>query len=273
MDDNQKKFTYNPSQINEKEKNNISSSNNMSNIIGFANQQNQANQQGQSQEMLNVIPNIKDNTSNFKPNFERLQVEQPEEDVPTFNPQMNILQQANSNQLNVVGNLQDNMEPSFLNQNNNLAGIDNIKEDSSNISDGNNQLNVVSDNINPQMNILQQANNNQLNVGFNNKINQDMEIKDDQIQVNDNNRFINSSFDTSSTMLNDLNNSGENDDGPRVDYSVDPKVLNNIKEDEKRKKTITITEEAKMFLIIIGVLLVFIFVMPYIFDAIRNLGR
>ena len=71
-------------------------------------------------------------------------------------------------------------------------------------------------------------------------------------------------------MLNDLNVEGEYNGMPKVDYSKDPKVVKNI-EEEKKKNTITITGEAKVFLVIIAVLLLFTFVMPIIFDLIRNI--
>lgn len=83
------------------------------------------------------------------------------------------------------------------------------------------------------------------------------------------NKFINNNVETSNNTLNDLNVNGEYNDLPKVDYSKDPKVaenLNNIK-----KNTVTITSEGKVFIIIILVLLLFIFVMPTIFDFLGKL--
>ena len=83
------------------------------------------------------------------------------------------------------------------------------------------------------------------------------------------NKFINNNVETSNNTLNDLNVNGEYNDLPKVDYSRDPKVaenLNNIK-----KNTVNITSEGKVFIIIILVLLLFIFVMPTIFDFLGKL--
>lgn len=83
------------------------------------------------------------------------------------------------------------------------------------------------------------------------------------------NKFINNNVETSNNTLNDLNVNGEYNNLPKVDYSKDPKVaenLNNIK-----KNTVTITSEGKVFIIIILVLLLFIFVMPTIFDFLGKL--
>ena len=83
------------------------------------------------------------------------------------------------------------------------------------------------------------------------------------------NKFINNNVEASNNTLNDLNVNGEYNDLPKVDYSRDPKVaenLNNIK-----KNTVTITSEGKVFIIIILVLLLFIFVMPTIFDFLGKL--
>ena len=71
-------------------------------------------------------------------------------------------------------------------------------------------------------------------------------------------------------MINDLNIDGDYNGIPKIDYSMDPKVVKNI-QSEKKKNTITITEEAKVFLIIIVVLLLFTFVMPIIFDFVRDI--
>ena len=83
------------------------------------------------------------------------------------------------------------------------------------------------------------------------------------------NKYINTDFDRNSTALTDLKN---DPNAMRVDYSTDPTVRANMEKIENEKNTITITSEAKVFLIIIGVLLVFTFIIPYIFDAIKNTG-
>lgn len=330
----QKAFTYNPS-INNQEQNNTKS-NNIDNIIGFANQT--------EQNQLNVIPNIKDNKSDFKPNFNQLQTEQPDEDISPVNPQLNILNQnlneqtnnnslnqvvntqisneelSNNNQLNVIPNInnqESNLNP--LNNNEQATNINpqlnilnkNINEQSNNNSinqvantqtsteevSNNNQLNVILNitnqesnintlnnneqitNINPQLNILNNVNMNDNNGMVTNNSNYSKSFdnititNDDEIKIESNNRFINDNYDTTSTILNDLNVDGEYNNIPRVDYSMDPKVVKNMEADEKRKKTVTITQETKVFLIIIAILLVAIFIIPSIYDLIRNTGQ
>ena len=90
---------------------------------------------------------------------------------------------------------------------------------------------------------------------------------EDNLIVQHKNKFINNNIDTTSTSLNNLNIPGEYNNMPKVDYSQEPKV----KENMQKKNTITITGEAKVFLIIIAVLLLFTFVMPIIFDFVRDI--
>ena len=77
----------------------------------------------------------------------------------------------------------------------------------------------------------------------------------------------NNNFTENDTKLTDLNTEGI----PNVDYTKDPKVHANLERDEKRKKTITITNEGKVFLLIIIILFLSTFVIPYIFDFLREL--
>ena len=95
--------------------------------------------------------------------------------------------------------------------------------------------------------------------------------EDDSINIQSTNRFINNDINTTNTALNELNVDGEYNDMPKIDYSKDPKVQNNLIQEEKQKKTIAITGEVKVFIVIIIALLLFIFVMPYIFDMLRNI--
>ena len=84
------------------------------------------------------------------------------------------------------------------------------------------------------------------------------------------NKFINNDIGSSDAALTSLNveNVG------KVDYSKDPRVqanLNQLENNGQQKNTITIGSEGKIFLIIIALLLVFIFVLPTIFDYIREI--
>ena len=71
------------------------------------------------------------------------------------------------------------------------------------------------------------------------------------------------------TSLNDLNVEEGYNNIQTTDYSYDPKVRENI--EGRKKNTITITGEMKIFIIIALVLLIFILVMPYIFDFLRDI--
>lgn len=82
------------------------------------------------------------------------------------------------------------------------------------------------------------------------------------------NKFINNNRENTNTSLNNLNIDDNYNSMPKVDYSQEPQVQENL----KKKNTITITSEGKVFIIIIVVLLLFTFIMPYIFDMFRNLN-
>lgn len=82
------------------------------------------------------------------------------------------------------------------------------------------------------------------------------------------NRFINSDMDTANNnSLNDLNIESEYQEGPKIDYSKDPKVMENM----NKKNTINIGSEGKIFLIIIIVLFIFVLGLPTVFDLLRKI--
>lgn len=119
--------------------------------------------------------------------------------------------------------------------------------------------------INPFVN--NQANNNIVNEGY-----QAM-LKQEGINVHGNqSRFINSTG-YNETSITDLNISEDYNNLNKIDYTKDPKVMQNIQQyegNENKKNTIPISKELKMiFMIAIG-LFVFILIMPYIFDLFRN---
>ena len=115
--------------------------------------------------------------------------------------------------------------------------------------------------INPFVN--NQANNNIVNEGY-----QAM-LKQEGINVHGNqSRFINTGY--NETAITDLNISEDYNNLNKIDYTKDPKVMENIQQFEGKKNTIPISKELKMiFMIAIG-LFVFILIMPYIFDLFRN---
>lgn len=133
--------------------------------------------------------------------------------------------------------------------------------------------NITNNNINQTQNNF--INNNPINNQniFPSNSNQSFETQNNVTDESDvalttpQNKFINNNIDTTSTSLNNLNIDGSYHNMPKVDYSKDPKVQENI----KKRNTITITGEGKVFIIIIIILLLFIFVLPTVFDYIRNL--
>lgn len=130
-----------------------------------------------------------------------------------------------------------------------------------------------SDNFQPNLNVIPTTNNQNLNTNNveNNQFNQNnsQQIEnEDTLVIKQTNKFINNNIDTSNTSLNNLNIDGAYNDMPKVDYSQDPKVRENM----QKKNTVTITSEGKVFLIIIAILLIFVFILPTIFDFITNIS-
>lgn len=131
-----------------------------------------------------------------------------------------------------------------------------------NNNEATNTPNNTQSTINPFIN--NQANNNIVNEGY-----QAM-LKQEGINVHGNqSRFINSTG-YNETAITDLNISEDYNNLNKIDYTKDPKVMENIQQFEGKKNTIPISKELKMiFMIAIG-LFVFILIMPYIFDLFRN---
>lgn len=144
------------------------------------------------------------------------------------------------------------------------------------MSNPNNQV-PNTNNFAQSLNVIQQGNQvnnnaqynaNQFNGHYVNNIpnNNIAQNPDEQVQIaiQQENKFLNTNIDITNTYLN-INR--EDTPAQSVDYSQDPKVQENI----KKRNTVTITSEGRVFIIIILVLLVFIFVLPKIFDFISNI--
>ena len=97
----------------------------------------------------------------------------------------------------------------------------------------------------------------------------DEALKEKAIGSDNSNQFINTPNNYNETSLSDLNVDGTYNKLEKPDYTNDPKVIENI--ESRKKNTIPVTKEMKTFIIIILVMLVFIFIMPSIFDFIRNI--
>ena len=186
----------------------------------------------------------------------------------SFNSQNNNINQnmnsdvSNNNQnrfiqqpmLNVIPGMQQNsndINQPLINNNNG-----NLNQTSGNIVDNLNTFNNQP--IQPTMPTINNNNNSILN---------------DEIKIESNNRFINNNIE-SNNNLTALNIEDKYNNKAEI-YLNDPKVQANLREnlnqEENKKNTITITGEGKVFLVIIAALLVFTFVMPYIFDLIRDI--
>lgn len=180
------------------------------------------------------------------------------QDNPSINPQINneINQNTNINDynqpLNVIPNVNNNDLHEFDN-----AFINRTIENTTTVN-----KNVEMEN-NPNSNQII----NTFNTGFATEQNE-ISQSDEEITIGKQNKFINNNIDTTSTSLNNLNIDGTYNNMPKIDYSQDPKVQENL----NKKNTVTITSEGKIFIIIVIVLLLFIFALPTIFDMIRNIN-
>ena len=150
-------------------------------------------------------------------------------------------------------------------QMNNFMGNNNFQP-SLNVIPTNNNQNMNTNNLQNNQNFI---NPNQFNdmQTFNQNNSQQIE-NEDTLVIKQTNKFINNNIDTSNTSLNNLNIDGAYNNMPKVDYSQDPKVRENM----QKKNTVTITSEGKVFIIIIAILLIFIFVLPMVFDFIANIS-
>ena len=188
------------------------------------------------------------------------------------NPQMKILNNLN-NQKNVgqnqneILNVIPTSEPIENNQNVNDQVDTNFIQNNQNVNNENGQIQNQNTFINNPINI----NNNPIN-NINNEINNSFEEENPMLNLNQN-KFIVNQDENQNNNLNNMNVNGEYFNMPKVDYSNDPKVRQNIEAINKHgaKNTIKIGSEGKVFLIIVAVLLIFIIFMPTIYDAIRNI--
>lgn len=190
---------------------------------------------------------MNNNQDNFNNNPQPINMNDQNRFLGNINQQSNIISQTMNNEAN-------------LNEGINPMSSD-INKDNSQITSNNNFINPADGNLAQFIN-----NNNQNSKFVNTSINDNFE-EINPLANQKQNKFITENKEVSSTGIHDLNIDGEYHDMPKVDYSLDPKVQENL----NKKNTVTITSEGKVFIIIIIVLLLFIFVMPYIFDFIRDI--
>lgn len=164
------------------------------------------------------------------------------QDNSNNNPQTNIL---NNKPLNVIPkqNNDHQFDDAFIKKQSN----DNMDD----TQDNNyiNPINSVASNLNNSNNNVEEEINPLLN--------------------NRKNRFINNDIDTTSTSLNSMNINTESLNLPKIDYSKDPKVQENLT--KIKNNTVNVGNEGIVFIIIIVILFLFIFIMPTIFDKISSI--
>lgn len=188
--------------------------------------------------------------NNFQDNLNNPQLNNDNEIANQNNYINNSQQELNVIPTNNKDNITHQFDESFINKN----------LDNNNISN-----NMENQNIFINQNPINVTNSKTESINTNNFLQNDTE---DTLLIQRKNKFINDNIDTNNTSLNNLNVAGEYHNMPKVDYSQEPKV----KENMQKKNTVTITSEGKVFLIIIAILLIFIFILPTIFDLITNIS-
>lgn len=196
--------------------------------------------------------------NNNQDNYNNQNINQPQNMNPnTYNNYQSEVQ--SQPMLNVIPGMQ---------QNNDTQSIQNESFQNQNMVN-NNQLNINQE----QENFIKNINTFTNNITPIQAINNNRQEENDEIKIDTNNKFINSNIDATNS-LNQLNIEDEYNDKSSI-YLNDPKVQANLEaagyQKEEKKNTITITGEGKVFLIIIAALLLFTFVMPYIFDFLRDI--
>lgn len=185
------------------------------------------------------------NTATINQNFQS--------QAPNFNQDNSI------NNINNINNFpENNNQPLNVIPENNTFNNQNIQTQ---------QINVTTDNIQNIISINQINNQNDFASIGNTLNNQPQNInntseEEDFMLKNNQNKFINNEMEANDTGLNNLNIDDTYNNPTKIDYSQDRKVQENL----KKKNTVTITSEGKVFLLIVAVLFIFTFIMPYIFD-------
>lgn len=88
-------------------------------------------------------------------------------------------------------------------------------------------------------------------------------------EQNENQNVSNISY--NETSINDLNVEGNYNKLEASTYSNDPVVRENIENHNKKTVKITVSGEMKFIIIICVVILIFIIIMPFIFDLVENI--
>lgn len=139
----------------------------------------------------------------------------------------------------------------------------------------NNPLPINLPNMSPQipnnqpMNTTPQMNQFQVNQNMNQMNTLNQNNSDINLINNQNNKFINFDSNQNEASLTDLNVDGSYNQLEGQKYLSDPNVIKNI--NETKKKSVPISKELKTVIIITVFLLVFIIIMPMIFEFINDI--
>ena len=223
------------------------------------------------------------NNNLLSPNMMNNQNNVPLNVIPQGNNSVNMPFNGNNNIQNAV-NQQTGIVPNIKEDNNKQNGISaNPFNNNSNIQTlVNQQTGIIPNTPINNENVTNPFNNNvqdprKLEMKDNNFNGDNLEhgfvdvLKEGGVNVNiPDNKYINSENTFNETSINDLNVDGSYNKLPNIDYSNDPQVVSNIKNMTK-KNTIKISKELQTFFIIVVILFLFILVMPYIFDLVRDI--
>ena len=156
------------------------------------------------------------------------------------------------------------------NQQSNALNELNIGNNSSNTNNNQNNNRFINNVSNVNSTNLDLSNNNQNQTPTNNMNAEDAKLKAQVVKEKEN-QFIKKQSRYNETSLNDLNVDGKYNKLEKSPYSDDENVRENIKNHEKKTVNITVGQEMKLFLVIAGIMLIFIIIMPFIFDLIENI--
>ena len=183
--------------------------------------------------------------------------------------------QSNENPQNIPPQPINNPVPNPINDAINLGNLQAGLNNQTPIENNNSPIDIPTNNQNqPGINVQPTPNNfiNPNNIQQNNNPTFSETLESEGIHLGNNSKFISNEAQFNETTINDLNVDGTYNNMGTPDYSQDPKVKENLEKINSGKKTtVQLPADSKTFIIIAIVLLIFILVMPYIFDLIRNI--
>ena len=149
---------------------------------------------------------------------------------------------------------------------NNLSNVNSTQLDFSNEETDENKQNKIND-------ILKPDSENSKSVNPLSEMNVEGTKLREQVVETHENQHVNAENKYNETSLNDLNVEGGYNklETPTTPFSNDEQVRENIEYHEKKTVKLTVTQEMKIFIIIGIVMLIFIIIMPYIFDIVENI--